>query len=416
MNEMATQFSYDPFAKDVLRDPVPFYKELQANHPSYYVEKYDMFVFTRFQDIIDVLGVTQANVFMGSESTLPTPQAIGHRNIGAPAVPSTNPMAPGPTLPSPEYEEMRLSYMKPLRPKAVKGMEGFIHDLVMDRLRELLPRGRFDIMVDFGGMVSAGVTCQLYGIPMEQTAEVLDAVNSLSTYNVDEQKVDIPALFQRLKEFIVPSIQRRRAAGADSALPLIDPFIHYRTRDGGRALTDDEISDQLVCAFVANTETPPKPAGQGLLALQQRPAQLAAVRADLDNNVPVAVEEILRICTTAQWTIRTAHQDVTVAGQHIRAGQRVLISPFAAARDEREYENADAFIWNRPAQRSLTFGYGQHHCPGNHIARLQIRTMVREFLRHVRDFEFDLDAAYHSASYFHWGYMQLPVIIKDYEL
>jgi cytochrome P450 len=177
-----------------------------------------------------------------------------------------------------------------------------------------------------------------------------------------------------------------------------------------------EIADQLVCSFVANTETPPKPAGQGLLALAQHPDQLARVRADLDTNVPIAAEEMLRICTTAQWTIRTAHRDVTVAGQFIRAGQRVLVSPFSAARDEREFENAEQFIWNRPIRRSLTFGYGQHHCIGNHIARLQIRLLVREFLARVSAFEFDLAEAEHSASYFHWGYTKLPVVIRTCSL
>jgi len=416
MNEMSGKFSYDPYAKDVLRNPVPFYKELQASHPCYYVEKYDMFVFTRFQDIIDVLGATNDNTCMGSESTLPTPEVMSRINHGAPPVPSLNPMAPGPTLPSPQYEEMRLSFMKPLRPKAVKETESFVRQTVLDLLRVLLPKGRFDIMVDLGGMVAAAVTCRLYGIPQDEAQEVLTTVNALSIYNEETAKVDIPGLFDRLKGYIVPAVQRRRAAGADGEVPLIDPLIHYRTREDDRALSDEEIADQLTCVFVANTETPPKPAGNGLLALHQHPEQLAAVRADLDTNVPIAVEEMLRICTTAQWTIRTAHRDTVIAGQPIKAGQRVLVSPFAASRDPREFENPYEFIWNRSIPRSLTFGYGRHHCVGNHIARLQIRTVVREFLRHVRDYEFDLDSAHHSASYFHWGYMTLPVIIKDYDI
>src|SRR5689334_12126292 len=95
--ETGRKFVYDPFAKEVLSNPVPYYKELRANHPAYYVEKYDMFIFTRFQDIVDLLSITTDNTFVASESSLPTPEAISHRNAGAPPLPSTNPMAPGPT-------------------------------------------------------------------------------------------------------------------------------------------------------------------------------------------------------------------------------------------------------------------------------------------------------------------------------
>jgi cytochrome P450 len=287
---------------------------------------------------------------------------------------------------------------------------------VVDRLKVLLPRGRFDIMQDYGDWISAGVTCHLFGIPLSETEGVLEAVRSLSGYNEDLEGVNIPGLFESLRSYIIPAVQRRRATGADDTVALIDGLINHRTGPEKRALTDQEICDQLVCTFVANTETPPKPAGQGLLALARHPDQLAAIRADLDKNVPIAVEEMLRICTTAQWTIRTAHKDVAVNGLHIKAGQRILVSPFSAARDEQEFENAEEFIWNRPIRRLLTFGYGQHHCIGNHIARMQIRMMVGEFLKHVSDFEFDLAAAKHSASYFHWSYTKLPVVIKSYAL
>src|SRR5262245_54108039 len=88
-------FSYDPFARDVLENPLPYYRELLENHPGYYVEKYDTYVFTRYDDIVEVLGVVQDNTFVGSESTLPMPAAISHKNDGAPPLASTNPMGPG---------------------------------------------------------------------------------------------------------------------------------------------------------------------------------------------------------------------------------------------------------------------------------------------------------------------------------
>ncbi len=409
-------FSYDPYAREVLDNPLPYYRELLENHPGYYVEKYDMFVFTRFQDIIDVLGVTEDNTFVGSESTLPMPAAITHKNDGAPPLPSTNPMGPGIMLPSPEYEEMRIAHMKPLRPKAVAAIQDMVRELAMERLRALLPRGKFDVMSEYCGLISAAVTCHLLGIPKSEAQGVLDAVNELAVYSDDKEGVDTPGMFDQLKSYILPAVERRRKAGADGEVPMIDGLINHHVKRDGRSLTDNEIADQLVCAFVAATETPPKPTSQGLWTLWRHPDQLAEIRKDLDTNIPIVTEEILRLCITNQFAIRTAHKDVTVAGVDIKAGQRVLAAVYAGLRDPREFDKPEEFIWNRDIKRVLTFGYGQHHCIGNNLARMQIRVMLKTFLEHVQDFEFDMDEAVHAASYFHWGWIKLPVVIKQYSI
>ena len=50
---------------------------------------------------------------------------------------------------------------------------------------------------------------------------------------------------------------------------------------------------------------------------------------------------------------------------------------------------------------------------GLHIARLQIRVLVQEFLSRVNSYSFDLDEAILRPSYFHWAYASLPVKIVD---
>ena len=417
MNDFSPgQFAYDPYAPEVLANPLPFYRELLAHHPGYYVEKYDMFVFTRFQDVFDVLGVTDDNTFVGSELTLPMPADILRRNKGAPPFAPTKPMGPGIMLASPEYEEMRLAHIKPLRPKAVAAIQEMTRELCLERLRVLLPRGKFEIMGEYCGLVSAAIVCHLFGIPKSDAAKVLGAINDLASYSDDKEGVDTPGMFRYLKSFIVPAIERRRKAGADGEVPMLDGLINHPVRSDGRMLTDDEIADQLVCSFVAATETPPKPTSQGLLELWRNPDQLAELRKNLDTNIPIVTEEILRLCITNQFGIRTAHKDVEVAGVKIKAGQRVLAAVYAGLRDPREFDQPEKFIWNREIRRVLTFGYGQHHCIGNNLARMEVRTMLRTFLEHVQDFEFAMDEAVHAASYFHWGWVKLPVVIKQYSI
>jgi cytochrome P450 len=215
-----------------------------------------------------------------------------------------------------------------------------------------------------------------------------------------------------MPQFVFPAIAARRKAGADGSNGLIDGLINHRTRPDGRALDDQEIANQLVCAMVGGMESVPKVTGGGLMELWRRPEQLAAVRADLGKNLPIAVEEMVRYCAPAQYTFRTAHKDLSVAGQDVKAGQRVACMLYSASRDEREFDRPNDFIWNRAIPRVISFGLGQHHCIGKHLALLEVRTMIHEFLSRVTAFDFVLDDAGGNAGYFQRGWVNLPVVVS----
>jgi len=402
----------DPFSIELMSNPGPFYRALRDRAPVKYYREYDTYFFSRFDDVWEVLRVGD-NAFVATETNLPTPEYLRtHRNEGAPRFASTNPMAAGPSLPSPYYEEMRLAHIAPLRPKSVAALQAFILDLVRGRLTELLPRGKFDVIADYAGMTASSVICHLFGIPLSKAGDILRCVNEIAKYDPLKGGVDLTSFFVNLKQHIVPAVEARRATGADGSNSLIDGLINYRTDPENRALGDSEIADQLVCVMVGGMESAPKVTGAGILELSKRPEQLAEIRADLDKNVPIAAEEIIRFCAPAQYTFRTAHKDVTVAGQEVKAGQRVACLLHSASRDEREFAEPDAFIWNRPVDRVLSFGLGQHHCIGKHLAKLEVVTLIREFLARVDSFEFAVDQAVRNPSCFQRGWISLPVVVK----
>jgi len=405
-----TLLETDPFSLELMVDPLPFYKALRDEDPRRYFPEYDTFFFSRFQDVWDVLRVGD-NTFVATETNLPTPEYLRtHRNQGAPAFASTNPMAPGPSLHSPYYEQMRQAHIAPLRPRAVASLAGFIAEFVSQRLAQLRPLGKFDAVGDYAGITAASTICHLFGIPLAHAPSILDYVYQITRLDPGQGGVDLGSFFIKLKQFILPPIEARRAAGADGSNALIDGLIQYRTQEG-RALADEEIADQLVCVMIGGLESVAKVTGQGLMELWKRPDQLAAIRADLDRNLPIAVNEIVRYCAPAQYTFRTAHKDVEIAGCSIRAGQRVACLLHSASRDEREFENPDAFIWNRPIGRVISFGLGQHHCIGKHLALLEVRTLLHEFLSTVDRFEFVMEEAERNPSCFQRGWTKLPVRI-----
>ncbi|WP_299563238.1 cytochrome P450 [uncultured Mycolicibacterium sp.] len=402
----APEFTYDPFDPAVMADPLPYYRVLRDRYPVYYLPRWDTYAISRFDDIWRVLEVDDGT-FVPSEGTLPPAATLADHNDGPVPDPPLHPMPFHANFGSPIYEDVRRCTAGSLRPRPVTGLAERVRELANERLDELLPRGRFDLTQDYGGVVAATMVCELLGLPAELAPEVLAAVNAGSLPQPD-RGVDTGAARPGYLEYLVPLVRERRAAGADGSAPIVDALIAHRLPDGS-ALDDVEAATQLLGIFIGGTETVPKIIAHGLWELARHPDQLAAVRADPAANVPVAREEMIRYCAPAQWFARTVRKPYTLHGTTFRPGQRIITLLASAARDEREYPDPDAFVWNRPIERLLAFGRGQHFCLGVHLARLEITTLVTEWLRRVPEFVVDESAAHRPPSSFQWGWSSVPV-------
>jgi len=402
----SVDFAYDPFDAEVMANPLPYYRILRKRYPAYYMPKWDTFALSRFEDIWRVLEVNDGT-FVASEGTLPAAAVLAKHNAGPVDDPPLHPLPFHAVLDDPLYGEIRRAHSQPLRPKAVAGLEGRIRALANERLDLLLPRGSFDLTQDYGGPVVASVVCELLGIPTSLAQEVLAAVNagSLAEPGVG---VEVAEARPNYLEYLVPSVRRRRADASGEPLPVVDGLLGYRLPDGS-ALSDVDAATQMLCIFIGGTETVPKIVAHGLWELSRRPDQLAAVRADLENTVPVAREEMIRFCAPAQWFARTARKPFEIHGATIEPGQRVITLLASANRDEREYPEPDEFIWNRPIRRLLAFGRGQHFCIGYHLARLEVAVLLNEWLRRVGDYAIRGEAATRLPSSFQWGWNKIPV-------
>jgi cytochrome P450 len=407
MNTSVMQdFSYDPFDPAVMADPLPYYRVLRDEHPVYYIKKWDTYALSRFADIWRVLEINDGT-FVASEGTLPAATVLARRNDGPVPDPPLHPMPFHANFDAPIYDGVRRCTSSQFRPKSVAQFADRIRTLANERLDELLPRGTFDLTQDYGGIVAASVVCELVGLPVDLAPDVLATVNAGSLAQPGSG-VEVANARPGYLEYLTPIVQRRRIDGADGELPIVDNLIAYRLPDGS-ALTDTEAAVQTLGVFIGGTETVPKIVAHGLWELGRHSDQMAAVRADLDANVPVAREEMIRYCAPAQWFARTLRKPFRIHDTTIKPGQRIITLLGSASRDEREYPDAEEFIWNRPIERLLAFGRGQHFCLGVHLARLEITIMVTEWLKRVPDWHIVSEAASRPPSSFQWGWNNIPV-------
>ncbi|MCB1477181.1 MAG: cytochrome P450 [Rhodobiaceae bacterium] len=400
-NAATTQsaFRYSPFAKEVMANPMPFYSELRDHHPAYYIEKFDAWVFSRFEDVWQLLD--NLDSFVTTDRTVVSERdVVPHRGTFKPY--QTDPLGHFSTLGSPVYEEIRQAGGKPLRPVPVKKMADDIRARCRALLDELAQRDSFDLVNDFGGAIAAGSICQIYGIDISHAREIHRAVGYAMHQDPVSGGFADGFLEHRaqLNAIALDAIRRRRAADADGSVPAIDHLLNYTLE--GRTLSDEELVTPIATIMIGGSETVPKIVAHGLMILAERPDIRAQIMADPDQNLPVAFEEMVRFCGPAQWFMRTVARPITIGGQKLEVGQHVFPLIQAANRDPREFDDPDSFVWNRKMERHLGFGHGQKFCIGVHLARLEGRIMLEEVLRRFAGFR--VTDAVRTPSSFQWGY------------
>ena len=101
-----------------------------------------------------------------------------------------------------------------------------------------------------------------------------------------------------------------------------------------------------------------------------------------------AVQETLRYYPHVWCQARTAMERVELGGRTIEPGDYVVMVLPSGNRDEEVWERPGEFDVRREFKvPQMTFGWGEHHCPGNPLARTEGRIFVERLLARHPDYE-----------------------------
>ncbi len=196
--------------------------------------------------------------------------------------------------------------------------------------------------------------------------------------------------------------QKRQQPGDD----VMSILLAQVDEEGGK-VSIEEFENMFWLFAVAGNETLRNGIPGGMLALLQHPGALEQLRAKPEL-LPLAVDEMLRWWTPVMIFRRTAAEDTQLAGQQIRAGDKVVVSFVSANRDERVFKQPDDFDITRDPNPHCAFGYGPHFCLGAHLARTQMQALFGEMLRRLEHIELAGEVRY-LRSNFQRGMKYFPV-------
>ncbi len=197
----------------------------------------------------------------------------------------------------------------------------------------------------------------LFGLPVEDRdrmaawAESIALAFSLSTTPESVARVEKAAA--EMREYGRERIAASRAApGDDLVTRLVEAEVD------GRRLSEDEVIGMITGFVFAGAETTRRQLTAAMQLFAEHPDDWERLAADPDL-IPNAVEEILRHRGIISGLTRRAEEPFQRDDLDVPERGRLLLSIDAANRDPERFENADAFVLDRPdAHSHLTFGWG----------------------------------------------------------
>ncbi|MBA8826204.1 cytochrome P450 [Saccharopolyspora lacisalsi] len=267
-----------------------------------------------------------------------------------------------------EHSRLRRMLTGAFSVKRVRALRPMIEEIVSARLDALSEAGPgADLVRVFSTPIPTMVICELLGVPYADRADFQHRAQVGLDVNTTRE-VQIRNLAE-MDEYMAGLVADHRKQPGDNVLGGV-------VRDFGHELTDDELVGIGNMLLIAGHETTASMLSASTALLLQHPDQLAVVR-DEPSKIDDAVEELLRYCAPATIMPRQAAAPMSVRGQRIEEGERVVVSILAANRDPDATEHdLDALDVSRQPRPHVTFGHGVHQCLGQQLARMELRVAL----------------------------------------
>ena len=299
--------------------------------------------------------------------------------------PMQDPEAPPPGMlgsDPPRHSRLRALVNQAFTPKMVEQLEPRLRQIAGELLDEVIDRGECDLVETLTYPLPVIAIAEILGVEPEKRADFRrwsdEVVATLGgPAGVEEVR---PETFEEMREYFGRLCDERRA---NPRSDLISGLVQAEM--DGEKLNFDELLQMLILLLVAGNETTTNLIGNAMQEFMAHPEEFARVEAD-HGLIPSALEEVLRISSPVQATVRRAVNDQEFGGKQFEKNQQIVVWLAAANRDPEQFPDPLTFDVTRTPNRHLSFGMGIHFCLGAPLARLEAKVAIEELLARATNF------------------------------
>jgi cytochrome P450 len=285
----------------------------------------------------------------------------------------------------PRHDRVKALFQQAFTPRRIAAHEAVIRAIVGHAIDEVAAKGECDLVHDIGAAVTTRVIGSLLGTPESDDRRLVEWSNNILGFEDSDYRPefdDIVRVIGEAFEYVLPLVAERRENPTDD----LTTALAMAEVDGER-LTDEELVAVFGVLMAAGNDSTRAVYGQSMLALIEHPEQRQYL-IDNPDAIEGAVEECLRCFPAFAHMRRTATRDVEMHGKTIREGDKVVLWYLSGNRDETVYDDPERFDVTRAEVQHQSFGAGgRHFCLGAALARLELKVMLEESLKRLKDIE-----------------------------
>lgn len=362
---------FDPLTAEALNDVHGAYRELRQRCPIAHSGRWGGFwILSRYADVVAV--TRRHDTFINSvQNVVPAVTTTGRR--------------PPLHLDPPEHTVWRKAMSGPFKIASVAELEPKARAHTVELLRPMLARGRGELVSELTSKLPVSVLCAFLNAPEAGAAKIREHSDRFLGAFQRRDSETLERESRKLYALAASILEERRQVPLDTERDMASALLAMRVdgRPASNELLEGALRQLLIAGHVAVTMT----MGSCARHIALDPQLQDHLRRSPDR-IAAAVDELLRLNTPNQGFCRTAAREIELQARTIHPREPIVVSYPSANRDEAVFDAPDEFRMDRPVKH-LAFGNGVHKCPGEHLARLELRVFLEELLARTRRFELD---------------------------
>jgi cytochrome P450 len=261
-------------------------------------------------------------------------------------------------------------------PQGVLKLEGLIRQRARDLLDQFATKGECEFTTAFGRPLPVSVFLDIMGLPQDMRDTFVSwAVDLLHA----SDRQTMARAMAHIVAYIKEAIAEKKVHPDEGVVSRI-----AHAAPGGHPLSDKEVFGFVIFLFIGGLDTVFATLNNIWLWLARNPQRVAEIierPGDVDN----IVEELLR-----RWSVtfsgRVVAQDLEMRGVKMKQGDRITCVLPACNFDPDVFPNPTEVDFDRPRRTMLAFTVGVHSCMGGHLARLEVKIALQEWLKRIPAF------------------------------